>query len=583
MFNNGLEAIGDNAFAHSSLNDSVFIPASVSYIGDDAFSYTRITDFSCDSNFRGTVGQIYYCLDLETVNIPASFYSINKLYLGKCPELTYIDGLESQITKENIYRLGMLSRTNPSLFIESEKNNIKYLGFESYPYLLAVQCIDVTDTVVIADECKMILSTYKVTEGDIEEGWSGYRLPIFNGHENIFNELILPEGLWYIEYGALCGHMKHINVPNSLIAFEGFVECENCYFYSCLEEIYIPANCDIAVEALIDSYGSVPKITIEAGHPKYYTINGNIVSREDKKLIYGTTPYIPSDVVAIGEYAFRGASFTSINIPSNVLFIEFGAFEDSQLETVTLNEGLLSIGRYAFDCQKLKAITIPASVVHIACDAWINKLNGPTNYTYYGVETVYYNGTSESWDRMVKGEYFHVGDGVVEWFWTEPTNLICLNQQSNQTSVSNGKIYEWMYAPGAYMGIHPQIKVIDGELYYLQEATISEKVDGKLMHSNPSLYGIVLKDGSIMLNPEDGMCLQPLVINGHNGFGCYQQEGDAYMIEGFYESNGEYYVYYEIYIYYPYELFSGGEERSELVAINNCLVSRDGDIYILIN
>ena len=571
-FNDGLKAIGNSAFEHSSLNNDIFIPASVDYVGEDAFSYTDISNFTCDPAFRGEIGRIYYCMQLKTVDIPVSRYSLNRLYLGKCPELTYINGLESQINENNIYRLGTLSRTNPNLFIESEKDNIKYLGFESYPYLLAVKCLNVTDTVVIADGCRMILATLDVVEGDIETGWNGWNRPIFDGHVNTFNELVLPEGLWYVDNGALCAHMKHMNMPHSLIAFDGFGDCQTCYQYASLEELYIPATCDIDLFSII-RFHYVNNLIVESGHPKYYTINGNVISREDKKLIYGTTPYIPSDIVAIGEYAFENATFTSINIPSNILFIEFGAFQNSKLESVILNEGLLTISREAFAGTKLTEITIPTSVLYIGDSAWNN----------YSVGTVYYKGTKENWDNLVKGEYVHVGNEVLEWSWTEPNNLICLNQPANQIPLSNGNVYEWIYQEGAYMGIHPKIKVIDGELHYIQEIKAFEKTDDLYLLSDWSLFGIALNDGSIMTHPEDTTYLQPLVLNGHNGFGVYYQEGDFYSIEGFYESNGETYLYVEMYVDYPYEIMSGGDASLELIPINNALVTRMGDIYLLVN
>jgi len=104
---------------------------------------------------------------------------------------------------------------------------------------------------------------------------------------------------------------------------------------------------------------------------------------------------LPSTVIFIGKQAFRQCTnLTTINIPDQVIYIGDGAFEscnslptvngcryadtylvkypDGNATSVTFKEGTKWIGHKAFQyCNKLTTISIPASIVHIAPDAFI--------------------------------------------------------------------------------------------------------------------------------------------------------------------------------------------------------------------
>lgn len=82
-----------------------------------------------------------------------------------------------------------------------------------------------------------------------------------------------------------------------------------------------------------------------------------------------TSVTIPSGVTSIGNYAFNGCSnLPSINIPSGVTSIGQSAFEGcSNIPSINIPSGVTSIGISAFyGCQSLKSITIPSGVTSIA-------------------------------------------------------------------------------------------------------------------------------------------------------------------------------------------------------------------------
>ena len=77
------------------------------------------------------------------------------------------------------------------------------------------------------------------------------------------------------------------------------------------------------------------------------------------------TVSIPNTVTKIGSYAFSNSEFTNIIIPSSVIEIEEGAFEDSHLLVSVLIQGdkLTKFGDGAFSCcESLLSIKMPEDV-----------------------------------------------------------------------------------------------------------------------------------------------------------------------------------------------------------------------------
>ena len=131
-------------------------------------------------------------------------------------------------------------------------------------------------------------------------------------------------------------------------------------------------------------------ISVDGANANYKSIDGNLYSKDGKKLIQyaigkeETGFVIPTNVTIVGEGAFMGAtklnsitipvgvtkilkdafsrcgSLTSIVIPDTVTDIEYDAFLDCvALSTVVVGDGVTSIGNYAFSgCISLVNISV---------------------------------------------------------------------------------------------------------------------------------------------------------------------------------------------------------------------------------
>lgn len=86
---------------------------------------------------------------------------------------------------------------------------------------------------------------------------------------------------------------------------------------------------------------------------------------------YGVITF-DSAVTHIGEFAFRGSTLESINLPSRVTEIGYGAFWDcTSLPSITIPDSVTEIGDYAFYyCSSLTSVTIGNGVTSIGQEAF---------------------------------------------------------------------------------------------------------------------------------------------------------------------------------------------------------------------
>ena len=134
-----------------------------------------------------------------------------------------------------------------------------------------------------------------------------------------------------------CFRLTSITIPNSIVSIgnEAFYNC------SSLSSITIPENSQLK----------------SIGEWAFYGCTFNSIN-------------IPTDVTNIGAYAFDGCKYlTNIVLPANMTTIEAGVFyRCSRLSSVTIpeNSQLTSIGGYAFYCcESLISIAIPNKVKSI--------------------------------------------------------------------------------------------------------------------------------------------------------------------------------------------------------------------------
>ncbi len=152
---------------------------------------------------------------------------------------------------------------------------------------------------------------------------------------------------------------------------------------------------------------------------------------------YLGTVTLPEGITKIGTAAFYNSSITDINFPSTLLTIEANAFNKcNSITKLIFNEGLTYIGGGAFyEC---------TGVVDVILTDKIAELGGSAFYHNTNLQTAYYVGTKEQYDKMIvrldnfwiqqlantyylsptqpeePGPYWHYDNNgnVVNWYYT---------------------------------------------------------------------------------------------------------------------------------------------------------------------
>lgn len=118
-----------------------------------------------------------------------------------------------------------------------------------------------------------------------------------------------------------------------------------------------------------------------------------------------TSVVIPESVNTIGNYAFNGcADLSSVEFAENSKLetIEMSAFQScASLKSFVIPEGTKTIGRSVFSGTKLEKLTIPASVTVFNDTTVVTGIGSPTNPNAEFI-TIYYGGTQEQWNELVQ-------------------------------------------------------------------------------------------------------------------------------------------------------------------------------------
>jgi len=158
----------------------------------------------------------------------------------------------------------------------------------------------------------------------------------------------LPDSVTLVDHNAFNNvqTLKSVSFGNN----SGIRLMSNAFYHTGLETLHIPANVTYIGEYCFVALTKLNEITVDANNPNYVSVDGLLLSKNQRKLI--TVPAGRSGV---------------LTVPASVEEIGFGAFEESKLTKVLFdsNANILSLGYRAFFKSALTEITVPSSVVAI--------------------------------------------------------------------------------------------------------------------------------------------------------------------------------------------------------------------------
>lgn len=361
-FKDGLVEIDDYAFSNTNLK-SVLLPNSVTRLGGSAFSgISTLTSVTLSEGLTEINVGTFSGTSLERVTLPSAVTIIHDSAFSRVntlKDIIFSDGLK-RIERSAFDGTGLTDVTLPS--------QLEYLGAGAFA-TESLRSIHIPKSLKEA-------GTYYWADGPFAGASNLQKVTFEAGTSQVVDNLFR---------GA---HIESLDLPATIEEIGS-----SAFAYSVLKEIGLQSGLKhIGASAFSES--SLEKITIpdsviEIGTSAFHRTNLESI-------------HIPDSVTEIGASAFAGASklrqaklsasmtdvpasmfsdtsLSSIEIPAGVERIDGAAFSNTKLSQVSLPETLKEIGSYAFSTTPLTSVSFPSSLEKIGDSAfWKTSLKKVT-------------------------------------------------------------------------------------------------------------------------------------------------------------------------------------------------------------
>ena len=398
IISNGVQTIGENAFASVPQNAKVYVlPPTPPTLGNNAFGSNSVSFYLNGNEYSNADGW----KDLTNVSIIYAVCFVPNITTSVTPILShegydyYEEGATLTLNGGTNYVVIMNGSTSD---VTASVLNGSELTMPAYDIIVGEvitgNCGKYDDNVTWEYNSATNVLTISGTGamGDYDNGLSPS--PWYDFHPS---DIIIGEGVTYIGNWAFYDcRMSSITIPASVtsIGNNAFDTCNG------LESVYVLAtSCSLGSDAFMECDALT---VIYVANKPYYTANWTVDSSIDIQALpsypsggctvtfTGTTLIVEksSDTGAMKDYSdldvseWDGYDIKSIIIKDGVTHIGDWAFSDCyNVHSITIPNSVESIGAYAFlNCGDLTSITIPASVESIGEDAF-NGCTGLTSIT----------------------------------------------------------------------------------------------------------------------------------------------------------------------------------------------------------
>lgn len=354
---NNLTSISFSAFEYSGLK-SIYIPASVSFIGYNAFWDTNSLDFiEVDSNnktyddrdgsnviFEKETNKLL-AVSNNTKTIPDT---VEEIYTGLFRG-TSITEIEIPKSVKNI-QIGSFKNCYYLENVDLNAANLEKISDSTFENDINLKHIELSDTVKIIG--KYAFQNAGLTSINIPSSVEELKENSFYNCKNL-EEVILNDGLQIINNYAFAynSSLKKVDIPGSVktIGSNSFANCKN------LSEVVLHEGLESIGDSAFSANGEWNTLGVD---------HDNSASKIESITI-------PSTVKTIGTHAFLyNKKLKKLILNEGLETIGNLAFEDTRITSVEFPKTLKSIGSDAFAYSRLESIDIPENVEDIGTNAF---------------------------------------------------------------------------------------------------------------------------------------------------------------------------------------------------------------------
>ncbi len=449
-FNEGLEEIGEMAFANQYFKNTFTLPTTVKVLGDYAFAncnaiekvvFPRALEVFGRNVFAGATGIKEYQIDSANSHFTVSnkmLFTKDMKKLVSCPSNIYDDivipeGVE-EIGDFGFYMVDQVKHyTMPS--------TLKKIGEQAFAHTYGLNEFVIPNSVIeMGTNCFDLSGISSITIGT---GLT--EIPEEAFIETKLKSVTIPGNVKKIGNGAfsLCSQLSSLTLEEGVeeISSSAFSKC-SLTTLSCPDSLKTLGNGafldnnirELNVKKGLTSIGSdvfysdsksgttIDFLSVDSANISF-SAYANMLMSKDQKIVYFATnkagvenngtyavtlpnnveeiaPYafaycknissltLSTSLKTIGNGAFLYSKLTSLDFPASLRTIGEGVFYMSYLSDVTFQEGLETIGESAFAYSDLKGVTLPNSVKKIGVTAFAKNMSMTNLVLGNGIEEI---------------------------------------------------------------------------------------------------------------------------------------------------------------------------------------------------
>ncbi len=390
--------IGERAYSGFRAS-KVVLPDNIITIANAAFFSSDITSMDIPSSVT-TIGQNAFsqCSNLESVTIPASVSTIGQSAFGYCSKLKtvvvghqvplehvgqycFTDSYLSQMTlhvpagTKSAYEqvvpwknFGTIVEEEPILFLEFTDANVKAICVANWDTDGDGE-ISRQEAAAVTNLGTVFKSNTTITSFDELQYFTSLTTlasEAFSGCSKLAS-VVFPESLQQIYSKAFysCNSLQTPTFTANLTQLQ-----DQCFaFCTAFENLTIPSTITYCNHAFAGCSG-LETITVSADNQYYSSPNGcnALLNKAGTTLYLGCeNTVVPNTVTTISINAFYGCSIETLTLPEGLTTISGSAFANcSKLKSINLPAGITTIPRMAFNgCASLTSIQLPDNLTSI--------------------------------------------------------------------------------------------------------------------------------------------------------------------------------------------------------------------------